>query len=253
MIFETPLLRATLVRRYQRFLADAVMENGEAVTAHCPNSGSMLSVNAPGSEVWLSPARDPARRLRYTWELIRVGDALVGINTSRPNAIVAEAIAAGAVPELAGYDVTRREVKYGRNSRIDLLLEGSADGARRPPCYVEVKNVTLRRGNAADAPVEFPDCVTARGAKHLRELADAAAAGARSVMLFLAQRSDASRFAIAEDIDPGYARALDVAMACGVEAFCYRCEVTRETVDVRDRLPIMARHGLGTGSTRLGV
>ena len=168
MVLPSGLVRATLVRRYKRFLADAALPSGEIVTAHCPNSGSMLSVDAPGSEVWLSRNDAPGRTLRYTWELVRVGDTLVGINTGRPNGLVAGAIAGGGIPELAGYQRLRREVRYGGNCRIDLLLDG--DG--RPPCYVEVKNVTLKRDPAADAPVEFPDSITQRGRKHLAALAD---------------------------------------------------------------------------------
>jgi len=175
MLFPDPLIHGTLIRRYKRFLADVVLENGDTVTAHCANSGSMLSVDTPGSEVWLSPARNPDRKLRYTWELIRIGGALVGINTQHPNALVAEAVRDGAIAELVGYDSVRREVKYGRNSRIDLLLEAPD----KPPCYVEVKNVTMKRGQAADDPVEFPDAVTGRGTKHLVELADMVAGGAR--------------------------------------------------------------------------
>ncbi len=228
MEFPDPLIRGTLVKRYKRFLADVTLESGETVTAHCANSGSMLSVNAPGSEVWLSPARNPERKLRYTWELIRVGEALVGINTQHPNAIVAEAIAAGAIPELTGYGSLRREVKYGKNSRIDVLLEDD----ERPPCYVEVKNVTLKRDLSPDGAAEFPDAVTARGAKHLDELAEMVDAGCRAVMLFLVQRGDCSRFALADDIDPAYAERYKAARARGVEALYYACRVTSEGVVV---------------------
>lgn len=238
MIFDPPLLRGTLIRRYQRFLADVRLDSGESVTAHCPNSGSMLSVHRPGAEVWVSPALNPARRLRHTWELVVIDGTLIGINTARPNRLVAEAIAAGAIPELLGYDVVRREVRYGRNSRIDLLLEGPD----RPPCYVEIKNVTMRRGGNADAPVEFPDSVTERGTKHLRDLTDVVRGGARAMTVYLAQRGDGARFAIAEDIDPVYAAAFDTAVAGGVEMVCYRCEVTAAEVRVSDRLPILTRH-----------
>jgi len=234
MKFPDPLLRGTLVKRYKRFLADVVLATGEAVTAHCANSGSMLSVNAPGSEVWLSPARNPERKLRYTWEMIRVGNGLVGINTQHPNPLAAEAVAAGAIPELAGYGQVRREVKYGRNSRIDLLLE--ADG--RPPCYVEVKNVTMRRDLSADGPAEFPDAVTARGAKHLDELAAMAANGCRAVMLFLVQRTDCRRFAVAADIDPAYAAGLARARAAGVEALCYGCRLSPAEIVVDRPIPL---------------
>lgn len=151
MHFTSPLLRGVLIKRYKRFLADVTLENGEVVTAHCPNSGSMLSVDLPGSEVWLSRASNPKRKLGYTWELIRVGDDLVGINTNRPNALVAEAIESGTIAELAGYDAVRREVKYGQNSRIDLLLESPG----RPQCYVEVKNVTLKRDSEPGGSSSF--------------------------------------------------------------------------------------------------
>jgi sugar fermentation stimulation protein A len=232
--FDEPLIRGTLVRRYQRFLADVTLESGEAVVAHCANPGSMLSVGAAGSEVWLSAARNPNRRLRYTWELIRVGETLVGINTARPNRLVAEAIASGAIAELAGYTRVRREVRYGRNSCVDLLLEGPD----RPPCYVEIKSVTLRRGPHPGGPVEFPDAVTTRGARHLRDLAEAVQDGARAVMVFLAQRDDADHFVIANDIDRTYGEALAKAMAAGVEAVCYRCHVCLAGISVRDRLPM---------------
>ena len=234
LAFEEPLIRGTLVRRYQRFLADVTLESGETVTAHCANSGSMLSVDAPGSEVWLSAARNPSRRLRYTWELIRVGETLVGINTALPNRLIAEAITGGAIPELAGYPAMRREVRYGRNSRIDLLLEGPD----RAPCFVEIKNVTLRRNSRSGGPLEFPDAVTERGTKHLRELAEAVQGGARAVMVYLAQRDDGDHFVIAGDIDCAYAEALGTAMAAGVEALCYRCRVSVTGISIRDRLPV---------------
>ncbi len=234
MTFLEPLVRGTLLRRYKRFLADVVLDGGETVVAHCANSGSMLSVDTPGSEVWLSEARNPDRKLRYTWELIRIGDTLVGINTARPNAIVAEAVAAGTVPELAGYATVRREVRYGRSSRIDLVLETPG----RPRCLVEVKNVTLKRRDGAESPVEFPDAVTARGTKHLDELADRVRDGDRAVMLFLAQRDDADRFAIAGDIDRSYAEAFARATAAGVEALCYRCRVSTREIRLDRPIPV---------------
>lgn len=228
MKFPDPLIPGTLIKRYKRFLTDVKLASGEIVTAHCANPGSMLSVNAPGSEVWVSPARNPERKLRYSWELIRVGETLVGINTGHPNALVEEAVRAGAIPELAGYGTIRREVKYGKNSRIDLLLE---DG-RRPTCYVEVKNVTMRRDLSPAGAAEFPDAVTERGAKHLRELADMVKAGARATMLFLAQRADSRRFTIAADIDPTYAEGLKRAMAAGVEVLCYGCRLSPHEIRV---------------------
>jgi sugar fermentation stimulation protein A len=234
MIFPDPLMRGTLLRRYKRFLADVVLDTGETVIAHCANSGSMLSVDAPGSEVWLSPARNPDRKLKYTWELIRVGETLVGINTGHPNTIVAEAVAAGEIPELSGYTSARREVKYGQNSRIDLLLEA----AGQPRCFVEVKNVTLRRMGGPDAPVEFPDAVTARGTKHLAELSNMVREGDRAVMMYLVQREDADWFTLADDIDPAYAEAFSQATSAGVEVLCHRCRVSIRDIRISQAVRI---------------
>jgi sugar fermentation stimulation protein A len=235
MHFRAPLIPATLVRRYKRFLADVVLSSGETVTVHCANPGSMIGLSAPGARVWLSKSGNPNRKLAHSWELIEVdfggGDELVGINTGHPNALAAEAIAAGRIPELAGYATLRREVKYGKASRVDFLLE-SPD---RPPCYVEIKNVHLmRRAGLA----EFPDAVTKRGAKHLTELSSMVAAGARAVMLFLIQIGSAERFELARDIDPRYGAAFDKARAAGVESLAYRCRLTCEGIEVADAVPI---------------
>ena len=226
MEFHAPLIEGTLVRRFMRFLADVKLASGEVVTAHCANPGSMLSVREPGARVWLSPAAKPDRKLRYTWEIIEVGGALVGINTALPNFVVAEGIQAGRVPELANYPVLKREQKYGKNSRIDILLEAPD----RPRCFVEVKNVTMRRD--AGGPAEFPDSVTERGAKHLKELGDVVRAGSRAVMFYLVQRGDCARFAIAADIDPVYAQGLKTAMAEGVEVLCYTAKVEPDGIHV---------------------
>ncbi len=235
MQFPTPLFPARLVRRYKRFLADVTLADGSATTVHCANPGAMTGLDAAGSEIWLSRSANPARKLPLSWELIRIGEHLVGINTGHPNRLVAEAIAAGQIPELAGYAGLRREVPYGRNSRIDMLLEDPAgDPSGRPPCYVEVKNVHLKRGRAA----EFPDSVTARGAKHLAEMSAMVAQGARAVMVYLVQRGDCDRFRIAADIDPAYARALDAARDAGVEALCYACAITTEEIEVAAPLPL---------------
>jgi sugar fermentation stimulation protein A len=229
MRFPAPLLPATLVRRYKRFLADVVLPSGETVTVHCANPGSMIGLNAAGARVWLSRSDSPKRKLAHSWELVEVdfgtGAELVGINTAHPNALAAEAIAAGAIAELAGYASLRREVRYGRSSRVDFLLEDPA----RPPCYLEIKNVHLMRRPGL---AEFPDAVTKRGAKHLAELGDMAAAGARAVMLFLIQIASAHRFALARDIDPAYGRAFDAARRAGVEAIAYRCAISCDGIEV---------------------
>ncbi len=232
MKFPDPLIRGRLLRRYKRFLSDVELASGEQVVAHCANPGSMLGLAEPGSEVWLSPSRNPERKLKYSWELVAAGGGLVGINTSHPNGIVAEALAVNRIPELAGYRNLRREVRYGRNSRIDVLLE--EDG--RPPCYVEVKNVTLKRGAEA---AEFPDAVTQRGAKHLAELAEMARSGARAVMFFLVQRGDCERLEIAGDIDPDYQSAFIAALADGVEAICYDCDVAPEAIELNRSLALV--------------
>ena len=231
MQFPDPLVRGTLVRRYKRFLADVELVGGELITAHCANPGSMLGLHAPGSEVWLSPSRNPKRKLKYSWELLAVDGGLVGINTAHPNGLVEEAVRAGRIAELAGYAGLRREVKYGVNSRIDLLLDDPA----RPDCYVEVKNVHLMR---APGLAEFPDSVTKRGAKHLVELAAMVAAGHRAVMVYLVQRTDCDRFATAADIDPDYAAGLARALEAGVEAICYDCAITTDGIEVAGRLPL---------------
>jgi sugar fermentation stimulation protein A len=236
MKFHAPLLKGRLIKRYKRFMADVELEDCRMVTAHCANSGSMLSVNEPGAEVWLSPAQNPERKLKFTWEMIRIGKTLVGINTSHPNALVAEAIAAGKIDELKGYADQRREVKYGKNSRIDVLLEDPKKGL----CYVEVKNVAMRRDLSKGAPVEFPDGVTARGAKHLVELSDMVAEGHRAVMFYLVQRGDGDAgVVIARDIDPEYGAALDQARSRGVEIVAYGCKLTSQGISVAKTLKFL--------------
>jgi sugar fermentation stimulation protein A len=231
MKFPDPLIKGQLIKRYKRFLTDVELADGTVVVAHCANSGSMESVNEPGAEVWLSPARNPDRKLKYTWEMIKIGKSLVGINTSLPNMIVSEAIEAGKIEELTGYASLRREVKYGKNSRIDILLEDEA----RPKCYVEVKNTTMRRDLKAGA-VEFPDAVTSRGAKHLLELADMVKEGHRAVMFYLVQREDADRFKVADDIDPAYAEGLTAALKAGVEVVCYACKLSAKEIVVTRKI-----------------
>lgn len=230
MQFPEPLVAGTLIQRYKRFLADVRLADGTVVTAHCANSGSMLGCREPGSPVMLSYKPDPKRKLPYSWELVQVGSTWVGINTSLPNRLVAEAIAEGRIPELAGYAALKPEQKYGVNSRIDLLLSDPDRGL----CYVEVKNVTLAEGELA----LFPDSVTERGAKHLRELSRMVQEGHRAVMVYLVQREDCRRFRPAAAIDPVYAREFERALAEGVEALCYACTVTPDGIAVQSRLPI---------------
>jgi sugar fermentation stimulation protein A len=233
--FPSVLTEGRLIQRYKRFLADVKLADGTAVTAHVPNSGTMLGLSAPGSRVWLSRSDNPTRKLAYTLELVEADGHPVGVNTGHPNALAAASVRAGAIPELAGYDTVRREAKYGRNSRIDLLLEAHA----RPPVYVEVKNVHLRRPDRfGGTAAEFPDCVTTRGAKHLIELADMVALGYRAVMLYLVQRVDCDHFRVAEDIDPAYHRGLVIARAAGVETLCYSCTVTPEAILLDRPLPV---------------
>ena len=231
MQFPDPLIHGTLLRRYKRFLADIKLDDGREVTAHCANPGAMLGLKEAGAEVWLSPSRNPKRKLQYSWELVRADGALVGINTAHPNALTAEAIEAGRIAALQGYDSLRREVKYGQNSRIDMLLEQPG----KPDCYVEVKNVHLMRRQGL---AEFPDSVTKRGAKHLVELGDMVEAGHRAVMFYLVQRTDCERFAVAGDIDPTYAKELQRAMARGVEAICYDCAIETTGIQVRQPLTL---------------
>lgn len=236
MRFPVPLIPATLLKRYKRFLADVRFDNGETLTAHVANPGAMTGLAAPGARVWLSKSDNPNRKLAYSWELVEVdlgaGLELVGVNTGYPNALVSAALAAGAIPPLTGYESIRREVKYGKNSRVDFLLEDRS----RPRCYVEIKNVHLMRQPGL---AEFPDAVTERGAKHLAELADAVAAGARAVMLYVIQIGSANRFALAHDIDPRYGAAFDRARAAGVEAIAWRCTISRDGIEVSAPVPIV--------------
>lgn len=231
MQFEKPLEAATLIRRYKRFLADVSLDaSGLHLTAHCPNPGAMLGLANEGDKIWLRPAKNPKSKLPYAWELTELKTGLVGIDTGRPNRIAEEAIQGGLIPELDGYENCRREVKYGENSRIDLLLTS----ANRQDCYVEVKNVHLKRNGRA----EFPDSKTVRGAKHLGELAKVAEAGSRAVMLYIVQRMDCEIFSLADDIDPAYGLAFRDARARGVESFCYDCDISLGGIVLRKSLPL---------------
>ena len=232
MRFDPPLLRGRFQRRYKRFFADVLLDDGEAITAHTPNTGTMLTCKDPGALAYVSPADNPKRKLRYTWELVQSGEVLVGVHTGRANDLAEEAIREGVVAELQGYPALRREVRYGQNSRIDILLHGDEG---RPDCYVEIKNVTLAR----DGVALFPDAVTARGAKHMAELAAMVQDGSRAVVLFVVQRQDCDGFSPADEIDPAYGRALRDAVAAGVEALAYQAVVTPEELRLDRRLPVV--------------
>lgn len=236
MRFPTPLIEGRLVERYKRFLADIDLSTGERVTAHCANPGAMLGLKEPGSRVLLSPAANPHRKLRYDWEFVDVPAGggphqLVGINTARPNRLVAEALQEGRLAPFRSYDRVRPEVKYGRNSRVDFLLEREGE----PPCYLEVKNCHLMR-EAGFA--EFPDCIAARSAKHLYELADMVAAGARAALVYVIQMQ-ADRFDVARDIDRAYDNAFRHALAAGVESYAYICRITPEEIVLDRPVPIV--------------
>jgi sugar fermentation stimulation protein A len=236
MRFDEPLIGGRLVERYKRFLADIDLDGGERVTAHCANPGAMLGLKEPGSRVFLSRAANPDRKLKFNWEFIEVAAGggprqLIGINTSRPNLLVAEALRDGRLAPFSGYDRVRPEVRYGRNSRVDFLLE--RDGA--PPCYLEVKNCHLMREPGF---AEFPDCVAARSAKHLYELADMAAAGARAALVYVIQMA-AERFDVARDLDPAYDKAFRHALAAGVESYAYACRLTPQEVAIERPVPIV--------------
>lgn len=225
-----PLIPGRLIKRYKRFLADIELADGSLVTAHCPNSGSMLGCNLPGSPVMLSVSPNPNRKLAHTWELVQVDGYWVGLNTMLPNRLAEEAILDGTIAELQGYPRLRREVPYGsERSRIDILLEG--DQGR---CFVEVKNVTLvKHGRAL-----FPDAVTERGQKHLRELMEVVRNGERGVILFTVQRGDGVAVAPADAIDPAYGRLLRQAVTQGVEALAYRALVAPHEIRLTQSLPV---------------
>lgn len=233
MRFQTDLVPARLTRRYKRFLADCVLEDtGAEITAHCANPGSMMGLADPGMRVWLEPNDDPKKKLKYGWRLVDHGNGnFTGVDTSLPNKALKAALATRAISPLAAYETVRPEVKYGENSRIDFLLQ--SDGL--PDAYVEVKSVTLSRQPGL---AEFPDSVTARGAKHLGELANMTRQGHRAIMLYLVQRTDCVGFTLASDIDPAYAAAYRAARDAGVETLCYGTNISPSGVDLAQALDI---------------
>lgn len=224
MRFQTPLIPAVLIRRYKRFLADALLADGREVTAHCANPGSMLGLAEPGTKIWLEPNDDPKKKLKYGWRLVDHGNGhFTGVDTAVPNRVLREALEARKIAEFAAYGTIRPEVKYGAASRVDFLLHEPG----LPDAYIEVKSVTLSRTSGC---AEFPDSVTARGTRHLAELAQMAAQGHRAVMLYLVQRSDCSRFMLAADIDPAYADGFTAARKAGVEVMCLSARISVQGV-----------------------
>lgn len=234
MRFEAPLMRGILVRRYKRFLADVVLDDGTKTTVHCPNTGSMMGCRTPGSTVWLLPAGNPARKYPLGWELVEVEPAvLVGINTGRSNALVAEALERGMIPELAAYGSVRREVKVpGTRSRIDFLLSGHPQD---PDCYLEVKNVTAA---VSGDNAFFPDAVSTRAARHVDELAALVSRGHRGALCFCVQRADVNRVRPADEIDPAYGKALRRAVSVGVKVYALRAAVSTTGVRLEKRIPV---------------
>jgi sugar fermentation stimulation protein A len=220
MKFETTLVPGKLIRRYKRFLADVELEDGSIVVAHCTNSGSMISCIEEGARVYLSPASDPKRKTRFTWEMIEINGSWVGINTNIPNRLVYEAVRDGKIKQLQGYTKVKREVKF-EDSRFDVYAENDKE-----QCFIEVKNVTMKVGDAA----LFPDAVTTRGRKHLETLIRVKKQGLRAVMVYVIQRMDVQYFAPARHIDPAYAESLEKAMAAGVEVIALQAEVQPEGI-----------------------
>jgi sugar fermentation stimulation protein A len=227
MRFSTRLIRGTLVQRYKRFLADVRLADGQIVTAHCTNTGSMMGCKEPGSTVYISRSNKQSRKLAYTWEMLQINRAWVGINTMHPNRLVAEAVEAGTILELIGYNTIRREVVTRPGTRLDLCLEG-----RNGLCFVEVKNVTL----AVDGVAAFPDAVSERGTKHLKELMRLRRKGHRAAVVFVIQRPDCHSFRPADEIDAEYGRWLRKAIKAGVEVLPYRAKVTPKGISLTQRI-----------------
>jgi sugar fermentation stimulation protein A len=230
--YPSPLIPATLLRRYKRFLADMRLEDGSAITVHCANPGAMLSLAVAGRRCWLSRHAGAGRKLEYSWELEEAPTGCIGINTARANAVVAEALAAGAIPELAGWPIVRREVPDGDASRLDFHLSGTSG----PDCWLEVKSVTMSRQPGL---AEWPDARSSRGARHLEALSRLANAGAKATLLFLAQRTDCGAFRAAADIDPAYAAALSATDRAKVRILAYDCAVSPDGIELRKPLTLL--------------
>lgn len=232
MQFAKPLLKGKLIKRYKRFLADVELHDGEVTTVHCANSGGLYGVTSAGLTVWLSESDNPARKLKYTWEMVEVDGTIVGVNTSWPNTLVEEAIQQQVITELRDYTYLKREVKYGKNSRLDMLLQDPVRG----DCYVEIKNVHMRREPFL---AEFPDGVTERGTKHLSEMMSVVQEGKRAVMLYIIQRQDCQKLKFAADIDPVYAQTALKVKEQGVEFYAYCCDVNPMGIMITSALPVL--------------
>lgn len=233
MRFQTELVPATLIQRYKRFLADCRLDDGREITAHCANPGSMMGLAEPGTRIWLEPNDDPRKKLKFGWRLVEHANGnYTGVDTSVPNKVVRAALIEQKIALMSAYFQVRPEQKYGANSRIDFLLSGEG----LPDAYVEVKSVTLSRQNGL---AEFPDGVTARGAKHLDELATIARAGQRAVMLYFVQRTDCTRFTLANDIDYTYAVACERALLAGVEMLCLGTHISPEEITISGAIPVV--------------
>ncbi|MCQ4296702.1 DNA/RNA nuclease SfsA [Pseudomonas stutzeri] len=234
MRFAQALEQGRLVRRYKRFLADIITDEGEALCIHCPNTGSMLNCMEEGARLWFQRSNDPRRKLPGTWELVETPQGrLACVNTARANPLVEEALLNGQIAELAGFTALKREVAYGtENSRVDFRLDYAGVAA-----FVEVKSVTL--GFADTAVAAFPDAVTARGTRHLRELAALARAGVRAVQLYCVNLSGVEAVRPAGEIDPVYAAALLEAVAAGVEVLAYGVELSPSELRIGARLPVL--------------
>jgi sugar fermentation stimulation protein A len=228
MKFAEKLVHGKLIKRYKRFLADVILDDGTIVTAHCTNSGTMKSCLEEGAEVYLTPVNDPKRKTKFTWEMIKIGKDWVGINTGNPNVLAFEALKDNLIPGLEGYTTVQREVKFG-DSRFDIYAENDNE-----KCFVEVKNVTLKEGSLA----LFPDAVTKRGQKHLKTLIEVKSGGMRAVMLYVVQRTDVEIFGPATGIDPDYAEALKRAVDAGVEVIAMQAKVTPTQITFVKKLPV---------------
>ncbi len=230
MKFKDRLLQGTFIKRYKRFFVD-INYKDKIITAHCPNTGSMMGLLNKGNKTWFSVSKNPKRKLRYSLEIISVGKSLVGINTLLTNKLIFEALKSKKIKSLIRYDNIKAEVKFSNNTRFDFLISDS-----REKCLLEVKNVTLLRSNNI---AEFPDAITSRGTKHLTELINAKKRGFHSCIIYLIQRQDCKVFKIAEDIDINYKIAFDKAIKAGVKILCYDCKINDEEIKLNNQIELI--------------